>query len=277
MKHGQKKPIPKNEGATVNFRRFNRLPTATVPLVEGITPAGKNLDISSITAVVQGYGDWVLLSDFIDMAGIDPVATETLEVLAEQAGETLDELVRDEVAAGTNVYRVNGRVARNLVQAGDILDGATIRRARRIMARNNVKTIGGSYIGFIHPDAAFDITGDVNWIASSLYGKPGQLFDHELGKLYGIRFIETTKCPIWEDAGLNNLVDVYGTLIVGANAYGVPDIAGSSKPESIIKPLGSAGSADALNQRSSCGWKAYMATIRLDELCILRLESAVTV
>ena len=62
-----------------------------------------------------------------------------------------------------------------------------------------------------------------------------------------------------------------------ANAYGVPDIADSSKPETIVKPLGSGGTGDPLNQVATIGWKAYLATVRLDELCILRVESAASV
>lgn len=278
LKFGQKKPIPKRNGATVNFRRFSSLTPATTALVEGVTPVGNRPTVVPVTATVQGYGDYVVLTDLLDMAGIDPVATEMTEVLGEQAGETLDIIVRDEIARGSNVYRVNGRAQRNLVQADDIIDGATMRRARRIMARNNAKPMPGTgaYIGIVHPDVAYDIMGDPSWVNANQYAGSTKIFDGEIGKLHGVRYIESTLAPIWPNGGLNGAVDVYGTMILAANGYGIPDIAGSSKPETIIKNLGSAGSSDPLNQRSSIGWKAYLTACRLDELCILRIESAVT-
>jgi len=278
MKYGQKKPIPKNEGATVDFRRFQRLEPATTPLEEGVPPSGKNVSIINITATVEGYGDFVEYSDFIDMVGIDPFVTEVLEVQGEQAAETLDEIVRNVVVAGTNVYRVNSRATRGAVAAGDNLNGATMRRVRQVMARNNVKQMAGmgAYLGIIHPDVSYDVMSDSGWINANQYAGSQKLFDGEIGKLYGVRYIETTKAPIWAGAGAGS-IDVYGTIILGANAYGVPDIAGSSKPETIVKPLGSGGTGDPLNQVATIGWKAYLATVRLDELCILRVESAASV
>ena len=71
--------------------------------------------------------------------------------------------------------------------------------------------------------------------------------------------------------------DVYGTIIIGKGAYGVVDVAGKSKPETIIKPLGSAGAADPLNQRATVGWKAFMTAVRLQELAILRVEHTVSI
>jgi len=277
LQYGQKKTIPKREGATGNWRRFTSLSPATTPLVEGVTPQGDRLVVVPVTATVQGYGNFVYLTDLIDMAGIDPVATETVELMGENAAETLDIVVRDVVARGTNVYRVNGRTTRATVAAGDIIDGATMRRARRIMARNNAKPVpgAGAYIGIVHPDVAYDIMGDPAWVNANQYAGSQKIFDGEIGKMHGVRYIESTHAPIFEGEGAGD-IDVYGTIIIGANAYGVPDIAGSSKPKTIIKSLGSGGTSDPLEQRSSIGWKAYLAAVRLDELCILRVESAVS-
>ena len=277
LQYGQKKPIPKREGATGNWRRFTSLSPATTPLVEGVTPQGDRLVVEYVSATVQGYGNFVYLTDLLDMAGIDPVATETVELMGENAAETLDIVVRDVVARGTNVYRVNGRADRNLVQADDIIDGATMRRARRIMARNNAKPVpgAGAYIGIVHPDVAYDIMGDPAWVNANQYAGSQKIFDGEIGKMHGVRYIESTLAPVFEGEGADG-IDVYGTIILAANGYGVPDIAGSSKPKTIIKSLGSGGTSDPLEQRSSIGWKAYLAAVRLDELCILRVESAVS-
>lgn len=275
LEHGQKysRPIPKNEGATINFRRFNSLPVPSDSLVEGITPAGTNLSISQIIAPVSQEGSYVLLPDWLDMVGYDPVISETTDLVGEQAALTLETRVRDIVFNGTNVYYVGGGVNRAAVAAADTFTGTEVRRVRQTMARNNVKTVGGSYIGFIHPDGGYDLKGHTEWREPNLYAGSKKIFNGEIGELYGIRWVETTMCPIWAGEGAGG-VDVYGSLVVGEGAYGVVDIAGSAKPQVIVKPLGAAGAEDPLDQRSSVGWKAAMTAVRLNELCMMRIEHA---
>lgn len=277
LKFGEKdkRSIPKREGATINLRRFNSLPIPTDSLVEGITPAGRNLSVSTVVATVKQEGDFVLLTDWLDMVGIDPVITETVELISEQAAETLETRVRDIVFEGTNCYYVGGGVMRNQVTAADTFTGTEVRRIRQIMARNNVKPVPGlgAYLGWIHPDGAYDLKGHAEWREPNVYADPKNIINGEIGKLYGIRWVETTMCPIYPGEGADG-IDVYGALVVGKGAYGTVDIAGSAKPEVIIKQKGSAGSADPLNQRSTVAWKAAMTAVRLNELCMLRVEHA---
>ena len=274
MQHGQKykKPIPRNEGATINFRRFNTLPVPAQSLVEGVTPTGTNLSVSQIIATVTQEGDFVELTDLIDMMGIDPVVTETTELLSEQAAMTGEVRVRDVVFNGTNVYYVGGHADRVSVTQGDIFTGTEVRRLRQIMARNNVKPAEGKdYIGWIHPDAAYDLKAHDEWREPNLYVNVDNILNGEIGRLYGIRWIETTMCPIWEGEGAAD-ADVYGSLVVGRDAYGITDIEGSASPEVIVKQLGDGGTSDPLNQRSSVGWKFLMTAVRLQELAIMRIE-----
>lgn len=277
MKHGAKKAIPKRDGATIDFRKFSSLSSTPLALVEGVTPSGESLTIANVTATVAGYGNYVIVSDLLDMAGIDPVITESVQLLGEQAGEWLDTIVRDVVKAGSNSIRVNGRAVIGDVVAGDIMDGATLRKVRRTMKYNKVKEVAGAgaYLGFVHPYVAHDIMGDSAWVNANQYAGTTKIFDGEIGKMYGVRYIETTLAPVFAGKG-NGGIDVYGTIVIGSGGYAVADIAGSSKPETIVKQLGSGGSEDPLNQRATVGWKAYLAAVRLEELAILRVESAVS-
>lgn len=281
LNHGQKytKAIPKNEGATINFRRFNSLPIPSESLVEGITPAGRNLSIDQILATVRQEGDYVMLTDLLDMVGLDPVIVETTELISEQAALTLETRVRDIVYNGTNVYYVGGHADRGDIEDADVMTGTECRRIRQLMARNNIKPAEGQdYIGFIHPDGSYNLKGSAEWLAANVYGDPSKLWNGEVGKLHGIRWIESTMCPIWVGAGNQPAgdVDVYGALVVGAGAYGTVDISGSAKPEIIVKNKGEAGTSDPLEQRSTIGWKALMTAVRLQELAMLRVEFAAT-
>lgn len=69
--------------------------------------------------------------------------------------------------------------------------------------------------------------------------------------------------------------DIYSTLVLGANAYGVSEVTGGGL-QHIVKQLGSAGTADALDQRATVGWKRSMAVCRLVETYMVRIETAST-
>jgi len=277
LKYGQKKPFAKNEGDTINFRRFNSLAVATTPLTEGVTPAGNSISVTAITATVQQYGDFITTSDKLDLVGIDPVITETTQVLGDQAGLTLDTVARDIIVAGTTVQYAGGKASRLLTAQADVMTGTEIKKAVRTLRRNNAKPLEGKYfIGIVGPDVEYDIISDTMWQDVSKYSAAMQIFDGEMGSLYGVRFIRTSNAKKFAAAGASG-ADIYATMIIGANAYGIVDIAGGSKPQMIIKEHGSSGTADPLNQIASMGWKALMTAIRLNELAMVRVESSATI
>ena len=105
---GQKHPIPKNGGKTIEFRKYDPLPKALTPLTEGVTPDGRSLKVTTIEATVLQYGDYVTLSDVLLLTAIDNNLVEATELLGQQAGETLDTVTRDIINAGTNVLYAKG-------------------------------------------------------------------------------------------------------------------------------------------------------------------------
>lgn len=275
-KYGQKKSAPKHEGDTMNFRKFNSLDAATTPLTEGVTPAGKSLSVTAVTAKVEQYGDYVEISDKLDMVGIDPVLTETGELLGEQAGLTLDTVVRDIVCAGTNVQYAGGKTSRATVTKSDVLNSTEVRKAVRTLRKANAKPIDGkSFVGVVGPDGEYDLMSDPLWQDVSKYAASTQIFDGELGKLGGVRFVRASNTTVFAGEG-DSSSDVHATMIIGKDAYGIVDVEGSSKPQMIVKPHGSSGTADPLNQRATSGWKALFTAKRLEELAMVRIEHGVT-
>ena len=273
-KFAQKKRIPRNGGLTVEFRKFNGLATATVPLTEGVPPTLKDVSMSSFTATVAQYGDAVGFTDIVSTTTLDPVLTETTAVLGEQAGETIDELIRDVLNVGTIVAYTNSRTSRITVAAGDVVTVADIRKAVRTLKINRAKKIDGWYHAIVHPRVAHDIQGTNEWVTANNYAGASRIFDGSLGTLYGVKFWETDKAKVFTGLGAAG-IDVYSTLFFGANAYGVVDLDGHSL-QSYYKPLGSAGTADPVDQQQSMGWKVAFTTVRLVEQYMLRLESAVS-
>ncbi|MEH7082963.1 N4-gp56 family major capsid protein [Neobacillus drentensis] len=279
MKYGEKKNIPKNKGAVTSFRRLNALAVSTTALTEGVTPDGIDLNISKINATVQEYGNYTKISEFLNLTGLDPILTETAQLMGENAGESIDTLVRDMVSAGTNVIYANGKASRVTLTATDKITALDILKVRRTLKRNKVKPVtlpDGSkgFLSFIHTDVATDLMLTQEWKDQNTYVDTKNRQDGILGKMYGIYFLEADNAVKFTGAGAAG-ADVFGTVFIGKGAYGVPDIEGSSKPQIIVHDAKIAGGA--LEQFSTVAWKAAFTTARLNELCIVRYESGATV
>lgn len=272
LKYGQKRPMPKNKGDNINFRRFNSLDVPANSLTEGVTPDGDNLSITAVTAAVKQEGNWVRLSDKISMVGIDPVLTEAAALMGENAAETLETRCADVIFKGTSQQFAGGAASAAAIVAGKVVNSEEIKKAVRTLRNNNAKPMeGGYYIGFCDPSVAYDLQNDALWQDISKYNGAQNIMNGEIGRIHGVRFILTTMCPT--DATTASAGTLHKTLIVGKDAYGVVDVDGSSKPEIIIKPTGSAGTEDPLNQRGSVGWKAMAVTVRLQELAMVCIQS----
>ena len=257
---GQKRPIPKNGGKTIEFRKFNTLPKAMEPLVEGVTPQGKNLEVQTITATVSQYGDFITMSDMLELTAIDNVIVEALKLLGRQGGATMDTVVRNILQAGTNVSYCPKRAADGTeteVTSRAGLDNTcvlTVKMVQKVVAKlraQNAPTISGKYVAIIHPYAAFDLMRDPEWIDAHKYATPENLYEGEIGEIGGVRFVQTTEAKIYENG-------VFGTLFFGDGAYGTTEISGGGM-ETIVKQKGSAGTADPLDQRSSVGYTLAFA------------------
>lgn len=266
---GQKKPIPKGGGKTIEFRKFASLGKALTPLTEGVTPDGKKLSASKIEATVAQYGDYVTLSDMLDLTAIDPVVVEATKVVGRQAGLTLDTITRNVLQGGTNVFyapKADGTAvaSRTALDNTCVLTVDLIERVVAFLKKNNAPKINGYYVAIVHPYATYDLRKDPLWREPHEYKDTAEIYNGELGAICGVRFIESSEAKVYEGG-------VFGTLVLADGAYGVTEITGGGL-ETIIKQLGSAGAADPLNQRSTVGWKATKTAERLIEAYMVRIE-----
>ena len=362
-KFGQMRPIPRNSGKRVEFGRWNLFDAnaAMKALEEGVTPSGQSLSQSNVEALVSQYGAYVEVSDLLDMTGYDQVITESAELLGEQLGTVVEWVTRDAMNAGNNVQRAGGKTTRAALTADDKLTVDEIRKAVRTLKRAKARPFCEDerkphFICICSPDATYDLQNDALWQDVSKYSNAEAIYSGEIGRLFGVVFVESTEAKVFrqsvwnkvseatsssasfvlknapteaeaaylsrednpirigeasytiagfdpssntvtlketaslaadaivysEDAGAldpetKTAMDVHSTLIFGKDAYGVVDVAGSGALQIIIKPHGSAGTQDPLDQRATVGAKvaAYTAVI-LNELWLLRIEHAVS-
>ena len=275
---GDSYPIPAGGGKTIEFRKYDSLPKATTPLTEGVTPAGQTLNVSTITSEVKQFGGWVPLTDLVQTTTLDNNVVQATKIIASQAGRTMDTVVRDILAGGTNVIyapkvadgaetAVASRAA--LDKTAQLTSDLILQAVTQLKAMN-ADPIGESYVAIIHPYVAYDLKRDPEWIDVHKYAQPDEIFNGEIGKLHGCRFVETSEAKIWKGTGCPSGLAVFGTLVLGAHAYGVTELEGGGL-EHIVKQLGYGD--DPLNQRASVGWKGTETAERLVEQYMVRIES----
>lgn len=271
-KFGQKRRIPRHAGKTIEFRKWQSLGVAKTPLVEGEPPAPQTMSQTSIQATPVQQGAFVKYTDVVSTTTFDPLLEEASDLLGEQAGETIDELIRDVLVNGTNVIYANGGTSDAAIAATDILSVALIREAVLMLELGRAKKIGGSWHAIIEPRTAHDIQGTNEWVQANQYAGSRRIFDGSLGQLYGVTFWVTDKVMFADQSGAGT-VDVYHSLFFGRDAYGIVSLEGHNL-QFINKPLGSAGAADPLNQYGTAGWKVMFTTRILNDEFMVRVVHA---
>lgn len=349
---GQKHPIPKNGGKVIEFRQYDPLPEQITPLVEGVTPDGQSLTVKTITSEVKQYGGYVTLSDMLMMTAVDNNLVQATKLIASQAGRTLDTITREIINAGTVVQFSQGQVdSRDELYYTSEDDNCNltvdaIKRAVRFLETQDAPQINGYYVGIIHPYSKYDLMKDPDWKTPHEYVDTENVYQNEIGELYGVRFVQSSRAKVFAGADLasdsrtltvngsgvsatktvpfdggtveasalvgrmvniggtvtkvtanttsqltvadnvtaadNTVIypgeggkdgaDVYSTLVLGDDAYGVTEITGGGL-QHIVKQLGSAGSGDPLNQRATVGWKATKTAEILVQQYMVRIEA----
>lgn len=208
---GQKRPIPKNGGKTIEFRKFSKLPKAMKAITEGVTPSGNKLNVSSVSCTVDQYGDYIEQTDMLELTSVDNTIVEATKELAAQAGLTLDTVVRNELVGGTNVMYAPGLDDKDreieITSRADVIADNKLRvkdvfRAAAELKAVNAPKINGSYVAIIHPYVSYDLMQDADsqWINIQRYASPENIFKGEIGMLGGVRFVESTEAKIYGPA-----------------------------------------------------------------------------
>ena len=211
----KKKPIPRNGGKSIEFRYFDDLPKALNAITEGVTPTGNKLVAHSMTAQVDQYGDYIEQTDLLELTAIDNTIVEATKKLANQAGQTLDTITRNELVGGTNkMYsrKDNGGGSYTNIDTRADITGAcplTVKdvfRAATELRSVNAPTIGGSYVAIIHPKVAYSLmmeAGDT-WLGIQKYADPTKILRGEIGSLGGVRFVQSTEAKIYGPAVISD-------------------------------------------------------------------------
>lgn len=204
---GDSYPIPQGSGKQIEFRKYSILGKALTPLTEGVTPAGNSLTVTTITCPLKQYGDWIQMSDMLQLTAVDNNIVQATKLLGSQAGRTLDTVIREELCGGTNVIyapkQANGQAtevtSRTQLDKTAVLTPELFFKAAAQLSAMNADYIDDSYVAIIHPYAAYDLMRNSEWIDVHKYADPKAIYDGEIGKLGSVRFVSSTEAKIWKD------------------------------------------------------------------------------
>lgn len=199
---GKKQALPKGEGKVVEWRKFNTFKRAMTPLTEGVTPDGNKVDMTSISKEIDQFGDYTTISDRLQLEAVDPIIQGVTEEHGAQAGETLDTLTRNELLKGTHVIYGGTKSSRSALEATDVFTATLANRTATHLKKMKAPKINGDYVAIVHPSVTFDLRETQGWREAHEYAKPEEIYNGEIGKLHGIRFVETTNAKVFKGADL---------------------------------------------------------------------------
>lgn len=282
----QTKSVPLHGGTVVRFTRFSPLALITSALSEATNPAEVAMTATNVSATIADYGNVTNVGTLYSMTQIEEGLAEHIEVHAQNAGESIDRLIRQELASGATAQIASGATLASDIMTTDVFSGVEIRKAVRTLKKNKAQKFeSGLYRGIIGPDTAYDLFGDSEWLDAHRYTTSDAIERGVVGKLHGVEFVETNNQHKDVSAGLSGspvtatsagVVAVYSNFIFGKNAYGVINLGSISAPKVYVKNPGEGDTSNPLNQFSTVGWKMPFAVKTLNSSWIINVKTGAT-
>ena len=253
LQFGDEHRMPPHSGLVMNMRKLIPLETNTKALSEGDPGESVMLAETEVTVQLQQYGEYARCTDKLDLTHLDMDIMRRTKLFGDAGARSIDAVVREELAKCANVIYAGGKASRAELTAADKLTSRELRKAVKTLKKNHAQTFGGYFVAIVGPDTMYDLQEDEAFVKVSQYQDKENIYTGEVGRLFGVRLVETTEAKIFEGAGASG-ADVASVIVLGQYAYGVTSLKGA-KPRVIVKPAGSAGTADPLDQISTVGWK----------------------
>jgi len=296
--------LVKNAGTlSVKWERIENLNAVTTPLSELTgaesypTRTSTQPTITPITATMQKYGDFIAITEDLDVSTVNARASKFMDTLGEQVGKSYNMILAAAYAAGftgTSI-RYGGGVA-GVTSIVTAMSSTDEEYAQNFVDRNggqtfypmstgstniNTSPVRASFMGICHVDVEIDIRRIPGFVPVEQYGSQTQTYPGEFGISHGVRWCSTqTSSLITAGAattsaagfrGTSNILnDVYDSYVIGMDAVGTVGLGEAHTREAYVtgdripavqvisKAMGSAGTADPLDEIATVGWKGWL-------------------
>jgi len=189
-------------GSSVVFEIYQDLAQAITPLNELVDPdafAAGNPTTVSVT--LNEYGNSILVSNKLDLFSFTDVTAGLVNQVAWNLVDSVDLLVQNVLAAGTQTIRSNGPATApgygfgttptnptllTDIGAGDVFNSDMARLSVAQLRTNKVHPNKGSYYtAYIHPQVSYDLrreTGAAAWRDPHVYSAADNIWAGEIGE-----------------------------------------------------------------------------------------------
>ena len=312
--------LTKQNGSNVaSWRRIENLSASTQALAElqGVASymQGRDsaaLSVTAVTATMSKYGNFVILNEEVDLFNFPGQFDKILQVIAINAGQSLNQLQRDIGEDNATLLRSNG-ASDGVVNT--IINLDRIKEAINILDKNSAMTFmpmatGSTNIGTVpilpafwglcHPDVAVDIAAITGFTSVEKYAGQVATVMGEFGTLgvagKAVRFVSSEDAGVDASAGggsgssvnetTGSIADLYTTLIFGQDAIASVGLgqqhtdgiyragADLDAVDVIVKSPESSGTSDPYNEITTVAWKAWHTGAILNANWVRGIRSA---
>ena len=259
----QPSSIPAGAGVSMQWLRMALLAVDTTPITGLPSPEGEDISNDNVNATCQEYGKSIDFYDYADLTSFYPLADANTMRLSINARQTLERIVFETIASGSNVYYAGGVADRDALDGTKYASKSDVRKLAAILESLNVPYFAdGTYHCPIHPDMVLSLFTDDDLMKMAM-AFPEAIKKGFIGQFANVSFFKTTNVP----TVLNSSNKVcYQSVVYGADAFGTPDIDGKSVSMRTTN-------VDRMGRVKTMSWVGYFAAKRLEEARIVRFET----
>lgn len=273
-----------NMGKSIIFNRLTPLALITAALTEATNPSAVDMTSTQVTATLAEYGTFTNVGSLFKMTSIDEDLKEHVDVHGQNAGESIDNLLRLELSANATRQLVNTVVevsSTSGTHMSDTITGLEIRRAVRTLKLAKAPRFPGAlYRGIMAPQVSMDLMGNSEWLDAHRYTTSDAIERGVVGKLHGVEFVETNQPTVNLSGGFStsttNVANVYETYIFGRGSYAMVSLDSFDAPKIYVKNPGSNSTDNPLDLFSTVGWKMPFAAKTLNATWMVKVLSGAT-
>lgn len=267
----QKNTHGANQGKVMRMNRYTALSVASTALTEGTNPTEVSVASSTVDVTLAEYGTTVKVAKLLSLTSIDREGQEKVELVGQNMGETIDDLARTALYGGATAQLAGAKSALTDVAATDTFSSAEVRKAVRTLKVNKaLRYADGYFLGKVGPYSSYDLMGDTTWVNAHTYKDGTELYKGEIGRLHGVRFIETNY-----QKSESSTVTVYSNFIHGDKAIGEYNLEGDM-PKLYIKVPTASDTSNPADRYSTISWAGVYAAKVLVATWLINVKSGAT-
>lgn len=188
------------KGDTVTWTVYQNLPPSIRPLVEDQDVGGMSIADFQVSLTIEEYGMAIGTTQKLDLTSHHgPISSLVRTMLGPQLALTTDLLARNALIGKKATYRsFAGGVANRaaLTAAGGKLTPQICKAAAYNLGVRRIAPSPEGYLAVVHPAQIYDLRDDPFWIDVNKYTRPESILNGEVGKLFGVRFVEANNARL---------------------------------------------------------------------------------